>query len=194
MKGYFTKDELEETLKSELNINNKIFIRNLVNIILTYSYVLNISAKDIGHKFLRVKKDLENNEEKYILVSGNFRKFRTDILRSFMEIFESRKEDNIFIKYVSKESRFLEVATLIQALELGSFEVTGGNTPKIFFRVNDPTKLEYLSKNNTYTNSILSNIEKIGKKADIILEEFFSSDMNNVERWNYIENYFLGRI
>lgn len=194
IKGYFTKDELEERLKYELKINNKTFIRKLTNIILTYSYVVNISSKDIGYKFLRVKKDLENNEEKYILVSGNFRKFRTAILRSFTEMFESKKENNVFIKYISKESRFLEVTTLIQALELGSFEVTGGNTPKIFFRVNDPTKLEYLSKNNTYTNSILSNIEKIGKKADRILEEFFSNDMNDIERWNYIENYFLGRI
>lgn len=109
-------------------------------------------------------------------------------------MFDRKKEDSTFIKYISNDSKFLEVATLLQALELGSFEVTGGNTPKIFFRINDPSKLEYLSKIPKYSNSVLSNIEKVGKNADKIIEEFFSTSMSNIERWNYIEDYFLGRI
>ena len=194
IKGYFTKEQLEDSLKIILESNNKAFIRKLTNIILTYSFIASPTYQKADDKFLRIKKDLERNEDKYILVQGNFSKFKSSIIRSFLEMFDRKKEDSTFIKYISNDSKFLEVATLLQALELGSFEVTGGNTPKIFFRINDPSKLEYLSKIPKYSNSVLSNIEKVGKNADKIIEEFFSTSMSNIERWNYIEDYFLGRI
>lgn len=109
-------------------------------------------------------------------------------------MFDKDKDDKEFIKYLSKDSKYLEVANLIQALELGTFEVIGGSTPKIFIRINEPAKLESLVKSNKYSNSVLSSIEKSGKKADKILEDFFTRELTNTERWDFIEMYFLGRI
>lgn len=194
MTGYFTKEELEEKLAEILMSNNKIFIKKLTNIILTYSFKASGNTYvDNGDKFLRVKKDLETTEEKFILVRGNFSKYKSKIIRGFCDMFDRNGEENTFIRYIVKDSKIVEVATLLQTLELGSFEVSGGNTPKIFIRLNDPAKLEYLSKSKQYSNSILSNIEKVGKKSDKILEEFFTRQMTDEERWDYIENYFLGR-
>lgn len=193
MNGYFTKEELEEKLAEVLMSNNKIFIKKLTNIILTYSFKANPSYVDTGDKFLRVKKDLETTEEKFVLVKGNFSKYKSNIIRGFNDMFDREGEETTFIRYIVKDSRNVEVATLLQTLELGSFEISGGNTPKIFVRLNDPSKLEYLSKSKQYSNNILSNIEKVGKKSDKILEEFFTTKMSDEERWDYIENYFLGR-
>ena len=33
-----------------------------------------------------------------------------------------------------------------------------------------------------------------GQRADRILEDFFTTTMTDTERWDYIENYFLGKI
>lgn len=33
-----------------------------------------------------------------------------------------------------------------------------------------------------------------GQRADKILEDFFTTTMTDTERWDYIENYFLGKI
>lgn len=33
-----------------------------------------------------------------------------------------------------------------------------------------------------------------GQRADKILEDFFTITMTDTERWDYIENYFLGKI
>lgn len=192
IKGYFSKEELEEELKINLKYRNKNFIRRITNIILTYSFIASPMHQVTTNKFLRMKRDIEKNEDKYILVNGNFLRFKSSIIRNFIEMFDTEK--TLFIKYLSKESKFLDVATLIQTLQLGIFEVTGGNTPKIFLRINDPSKLEYLANDNNYSNSVLSNIERRGKNADKILEEFFSLNMSNVERWDYIEKYFLGKL
>lgn len=194
-KGYFTKDELEEDLTKMLAGKSKLFIRKLTNILLTYTFIgTAYGGRENEGKFLRVIKDLEQNEDRYTLVRGNFSKFRSNIFRNFTEMFDKDKDDKEFIKYLSKDSKYLEVANLIQALELGTFEVIGGSTPKIFIRINEPAKLESLVKSNKYSNSVLSSIEKSGKKADKILEDFFTRELTNTERWDFIEMYFLGRI
>ena len=33
-----------------------------------------------------------------------------------------------------------------------------------------------------------------GQRADKILEDFFNTIMTDTERWDYIENYFIGKI
>ena len=194
-KGYFTKSELEEELGRLLVGKSNLFIRKLTNIILTYTFIgTAFGGKDNGEKFLRIVKDLEQEEDRYTLVRGNFSKFRSSIIRNFTEMFDKDGSEKEFIKYLSKDSKYLEVANLIQALELGTFEVTGGNTPKIFIRINEPAKLEALVKGNKYSNSFLSSIEKAGKKADSVLEDFFTKKRSNEERWDFIERYFLGKI
>jgi ATP-dependent DNA helicase RecQ len=162
---------------------------------LTYTFIgTAFGGKDNGEKFLRIVKDLEQEEDRYTLVRGNFSKFKSSIIRNFVEMFDKDGAEKEFIKYLSKDSKYLEVANLIQALELGTFEVTGGNTPKVFIRINEPAKLEALVKGNKYSNSFLSSIEKAGKKADSVLEDFFTNKRSNEERWDFIERYFLGKI
>lgn len=194
-KGCFTKSELEEELGKLLVGKSNLFIRKLTNIVLTYTFIgTAFGGKDNGEKFLRIVKDLEQEEDRYTLVRGNFSKFKSSIIRNFVEMFDKDGAEKEFIKYLSKDSKYLEVANLIQALELGTFEVTGGNTPKVFIRINEPAKLEALVKGNKYSNSFLSSIEKAGKKADSVLEDFFTNKRSNEERWDFIERYFLGKI
>ena len=182
-KGFFTKEDLENNLKNFLKINNKIFIKKLSNLILTYvsnvTYFFNNTNND---KFLIEKKDPEKNEEKYKLNLGKYFKFRSKIISKFTEMFDIDSNDRIFIKYLSRDSQYLEVATLIQSLNLGTYEVTGGSASKIFIRLNDPLKIEYISKNNYYSNTILKDIEKRGQRADKILEDFFTTTMTDTER------------
>ena len=190
----FTKEELENNLKSTFNINDKLFIRKINNFILTYTSLVSPNYDAKNDNFLIIKKDFKNGEDKYILYSTKFNKFKSKIISKYSEMFDINEKNKVFFKYLSKESQYLEVATLIQSLDLGTYEVTGGSASKIFIRLNDPLKIEYIAKNGNYSNKILRNIEKKGQKADQILETFFTTEMNNSERWDYIEDYFLGKI
>ena len=190
----FTKEELENNLKSTFNMNNKLFIRKINNFILTYTSLVTPNYDPKNDNFLIIKKDFTNGEDKYTLYPTRFNKFKSKIISKYSEMFIINEQNRIFLKYLSKESPYLEVATLIQSLDLGTYEVTGGNASKIFIRLNDPLKIEYIAKNTNYSNKILRSIDKKGQKADQILETFFTTDMTDSERWDYIEDYFLGKI
>lgn len=193
LKGFFTKEELEKALSFYFIDNTNIYIKKLCNFLLSScSYVANQNMSLNGDKFFKIKKDMEKNEEKYSVIYSNFLKYKSNIIRDFYEFFNSN--DLICVKYISKESRYTILSTIIQIFEFGSYEITGGGNSKIFIRINDPIKLITLSCNDKYQNKILSDIEKTGRKADLILESFFTTDMDSKQRWNYIEDYFLGRL
>lgn len=195
LNGYFDKIEFEEAIIKKIANKDKIFIKKIVNSILTsYSFIPDpIGNSRNNKKFLRQKKDIEKQKETYIFVKSNFLQFKAEALKSFNQMFtDVRKEE--FLKYLNKDSKYLEIATILQTLEMATYEVSGGERSKIFIRINDPVKLENIAKNDFYKNEILTNIEKRGKRSEEILEEFFSGDFDNDERWNYIEDYFLGKI
>ncbi|WP_426711171.1 DEAD/DEAH box helicase [Cetobacterium sp. SF1] len=194
IKGYFTKDTLELFLHENLKDKSKLFIKKICNIILTlYSFAPDpLNNKNSSDKFLRVRKNQEKNEETYILIAGNYSKFKSNIIRDFYEMFN--EENTKFSRYLCKNSKYMRMASLLQTFELGVYEVNGGESSKIFIRINDPIKLQIISNSSNYKNSIISRIFQVGTKSDEILENFFSHKRSNEEYWDYIENFFLGRL
>ena len=84
------------------------------------------------------------------------------------------------------------MASLLQIVNMASYEIIGGQNLQIFLRINDPSKLLQISKNNNYRNNILSDIENRHNRAISIIDGFMSNDFSNTERWEIIEQYFLG--
>ena len=80
---------------------------------------------------------------------------------------------------------------LLELLELARYEIKGGEKAEIFIRINDPSKLIFLSQTK-YTNNVLQNIRYSHKKNQDIINSFFLTNMTNEERWTLIEEYFLG--
>ena len=91
-----------------------------------------------------------------------------------------------------KYSEFQLVASILEMFNLATYELTGGKNPQIFVRINDPLKLKRLSDSPTYRNSLLSDIENRHKRAVKIVNSFMTHDKTDKERWDIIENYFLG--
>ena len=46
--------------------------------------------------------------------------------------------------------------------------------------------------NNEYSNTIIKDIQVRHESSMNIMEHFFLNDLNTKERWEFIENYFLG--
>jgi hypothetical protein len=85
-----------------------------------------------------------------------------------------------------------QVAQLIESFGLGSYELIGGSRPLVFIRINDPNKVKYLTTHD-YQNQIVKDIKQRHKNSMEIMEKFFMSDFDTKERWDFIENYFLGK-
>ena len=63
---------------------------------------------------------------------------------------------------------------------------------QIFIRINDPYKLGRAALDPRYSNQVIAEVERKHDRSSMQMEKFFRAEMTDVERWNYIENYFLG--
>ena len=81
---------------------------------------------------------------------------------------------------------------LLELLGLATYEIRGGEKAEVFIRINDPEKLERLATTGRYTNSVLQNIKERHRNNEKLLSAFFAADMSDDDRWELIEQYFLG--
>ena len=75
--------------------------------------------------------------------------------------------------------------------DIGTYSVTGGENPKIFVRINDPFRLRHVT-NNHYQNILLVDVRNRHLSGVALMQDFFSTTMTSDERWDFIEDYFLG--
>ena len=90
-------------------------------------------------------------------------------------------------------NKYLEISYILEAFKIGNYELKGGNSPEIFIKINDINKLRILSKNSKYENKTLSKITKSNERSLEIMNYFFTTELDNKQRWNFIEDYFLGK-
>lgn len=139
-------------------------------------------------------------------MGGNILRFDT-----VLGIYESRNRNSInniireisnfnfgqqFEKYVQKSdthtAKYFLIGSLMEILELGTFEVTGGDHPMIAIRINNPRKIDKDANDPNYTNELHEKTLRKHKISSELFEHFFTSDFSNETRWNFIEDYFLG--
>jgi ATP-dependent DNA helicase RecQ len=96
---------------------------------------------------------------------------------------------------ISKDGERPKILKLLSVLELfglATYEIYGGKNIEIFIRINDPVKLKRLSLGK-YHNVLLSKIEEKRDVSQKTMQKFMSHDFTDEERWDIVEQYFLGR-
>ncbi len=138
----------------------------------------------------------DNGERLYKTVMGGFNRGLAWAKRKLNAMFENTWQVE-FDKFISPtgdgQGYILRMACLVEAFGLGSYQVEGGRLSQIFVRINDPYKLRRAALDPRYSNSIITDIEKRHDRSGAQMEEFFTGELTDEERWSYIESYFLGR-
>ena len=105
-------------------------------------------------------------------------------------------EGNSFFRFyplvTNKQIEIMPLLRLLELLGLATYEIRGGEKAEVFIRINDPEKLERLATTGRYTNSVLQNIKERHRNNEKLLSAFFAADMSDDDRWELIEQYFLG--
>ncbi|MDN0069018.1 DEAD/DEAH box helicase [Collinsella ihumii] len=128
----------------------------------------------------------------YQVSSKNVFSFHNEALRTFRLL--NPRHSRICVCYLDPKalgSRY-DLVELLQALELATYEARGGDNPEIFVRINDPIKLKTLSTDSRYSNSVLKEQNERHDYAERVITRFFMTPMSTEERWDLIEEYFLG--
>lgn len=193
--GYFSRREFERAARKRFD--DDILVRRVTNLVANlytapseYTQNRGLSRLDI---FLQTKRT-DSGEEVFRVVTSAYVKVRYYAVRKLNAMFVGDKQ--IFTKYLaadSKESEFcIKMAYLLESLLLGTYELIGGRLPQVFIRINDPYKIRLLSESREYTNDVLTDINSRHKDAIETMSHFFTSKMDDNQRWDFIENYFLG--
>ena len=190
--GFFKQDEFQKKINNIVNDNDK--AEKLSRFILSsYSGRLTQPGVIEGNAFLQQRKKIDGYE---------YRVYNTHYLASFTALMTrlnnlfGNTDNSIVERYVTnKESNainYVRLGYFIEMLELGTFEIKGGENSMVFIRINDPNRIERDSNNSYYTNSLLSKTLERHYLSNQIFDHFFLRSFTNSERWNFIEDFFLG--
>lgn len=104
--------------------------------------------------------------------------------------------DSTFFRFYpltpNKQIEIMPLLRFMELLGLATYEIRGGEKAEVFIRINDPEKIERLATSGRYTNGVLQNIQEHHRNNENLLTAFFTANMSDEERWEVIEQYFLG--
>jgi ATP-dependent DNA helicase RecQ len=190
--GYFKQDDFQKEINNYLyDVRKAEKISKFV--LSSYSGRLIQPGVIEPHAFLQQRRSIDGFQ---------YRVFNTQYLASFSAILNrlthlfGKTESNTVERFVTnKESNaisYVRLGYFLEILELGTFEIKGGENPMIFLRINDPNRIERDFKSSGYRNSLLSKTLERHSLSNQIFDHFFLRSFLNTERWDFIEDFFLG--
>lgn len=184
-KKYFSLDELIKVIAPKYGNTKARIIANSI-----------LHLADSNGSCIKYRTFNDYSSTQYTLSNGTFKELlnRTIAKSTVMRILDSNDSKSIS-KFISIKSDGREEVALkmLSIFDYVNYEVVGGEQPEIFIRLNDPEKIRRIVFNEmNYSNSYVTKAREKHEREVKILRNFFSKNLNDVQRWEYIENYFLG--
>ena len=133
----------------------------------------------------------------HTLSNGNFKELmrrpiiRSKIMQNIARIPDAASYEG-FVSLTSDDISNMALK-LLSIFDYITYEVAGGEEPEIFIRLNDPNKVQSIVLGNTvYSNNYVTKAKQKHDRDVAILMRFLNDLKGDEERWNYIEDYFLG--
>lgn len=128
----------------------------------------------------------------YKVIDYGFIKAKESIRKKFRNRFRSSSTVFAYITTNNQKNRDrILLAYVLEALKLGVYELQGGEKPQLFIRINDPAKV--FRELSSYNNVLVDDIEFRHHNSMRLMERFFMTEMTSKQRWDFIEDYFLGK-
>lgn len=192
IKGYFKQTEFQEKLNEVLKDGEK--SEKLSKFILSsYSGRLIQPGFIEPNAFLQQRRNIDGFE--YRVFNTQYLASFTSLLNRLNNLFQNT-DYSIVDRFVTNKEinaiNYVRLGYFLEMLELGTFEIKGGENPMVFIRINDPYRIEQDSNNSKYSNSLLTKTLERHSLSNQIFDHFFLRSFSNSERWNFIEDFFLG--
>lgn len=171
-----------ETMRAQLPHNYK---REDKEMFMQSFKLLFVSQNRIGddEAYCQIK-----NDEAFQLMAGGYEAVQSSYLTYYDRYVVN--ERNTY--YCGIGDPIVRVSELLNSLGLADYQRIGGEMPSIFVRINNPNYLGDIVKFNNYENAILQKIYEKYEYSEKVFTYFFRTNMTTSERWDFIENYFLG--
>ena len=98
-------------------------------------------------------------------------------------------------KASTKLKEISTVLGLLEAMDVLEFEISGGDNNQIYIYVNQELALLNIIRNPMgYHNKLLEEVQKRHKISVAMMKYMFENPFSSDERWDMIEDYFLGKM
>lgn len=188
---FFSAAELEQGLRQRLDAPTASKVSRFI--LSLYSSILDGLTGKLADSASFLAGRGSGSERQYRFVSNNFRAEFSKLRKELSNLFKSERQITRYRTMNDTGAQTLfRLGQWLDVLKLGSIAASGGEHPMIFIRVNDPSKLERDIRNDFYKNALL---EKTRMKHDVsnqIFDHFFQKNLSDAERWDFIEDFFLG--
>jgi RecQ family ATP-dependent DNA helicase len=189
--GFFNETDFISSLDSK--INNENTSRKLGKFILaTYSGRLIKPGVIEDNAFLQRRKAASDYE--YRVFSNRYLSDFAALSKTLIRLFKDN-DSNTAVRFITNKEtssiKYARLGYLLELIELGSFEIKGGENPMVFIRINDPSKIER-DINSYYQNTLLKKTLDRHYLSNEIFDHFFLKSFEHAERWDFIEDFFLG--
>lgn len=126
--------------------------------------------------------------ESFQLISSGYQ----NVSNLYVSSFEKYITDEVLCNYCDSKDNLVKLCEFLDSLGVASYQRVGGDQPAIFIRINNPSYLNMLVHSNSYTNDILEKIHQKYHYSERVFTYFFTTPMTDSQRWDFIEEYFLG--
>jgi ATP-dependent DNA helicase RecQ len=144
---------------------------------------------------------INKKTEKYSLTNSTYKR-RFAVLKSVMKksFYTCLDEDQkLFIENNSLEQKgkmtknpLLILVQIMELIDLTKYEIKAGDRPQYFIRINSATALNKVS-DDSYQSKTVNNVRLRHDNSIKIMSYFFTKLNNDKDRWDLVEDYFLGK-
>lgn len=182
---YFTLEDFAKAISPRYGITKARIIANSI-----------FHLADPGERCVKYRAYNENAASAYTLSNGTFKELlnRTVTYSQFVRNLDDNKNTSI-VKFMPllPEGKDTVALKLLSIFDYATYEVMGGEEPEIFIRLNDPEKIRRIVFGEIkYSNSYITKAKQKHEREVKILRKFFTESLSDMQRWDYVERYFLG--
>lgn len=190
---HFSVEQIAEMYIAKDKQINKTFAKNIVepilNLINAYS-----ASKSYRDKFC----DYNSKTGKYHIKSSIYDRKIVEIdnaIENYIKGYENMEKRNSLVDSKNNTMRNNPLIIAVQIMELfdlATYNFEAGNKPEFFVRVNSEETIRKVVNNPNYHSDTLKNISELHYSSVNYMKYFFEKLDTDEDRWQFIEDYFLG--
>ena len=188
---YFNLDVFQKELAEGLKDKKK--AEKIAKFVLSTYSGYSFEKKAESQAFLQIRRIW--GKEDYCVYNTRYMENFAYLLKRFAYLFENI-DSNVINKYVTNNDltmvSYTRLGYFLELLDIGTYEMKGGENPVVFVRLNDPERIKRDAFNAGYKNLLLQKTLQKFEVSNQIFDYFFCRKFSNEERWCFIEDFFLG--
>ena len=182
---YFTIDDFSKLLSERYGMAKARIISNAL-----------FDLVDPNGTCVKHRTNESTGRTQYSLANGNFKEYmrksitKSKVISNFSGVQGANYSSYMGLANDEWSSLSLKLLSVFGYI---TYEIVGGEEPEIFIRLNDPNKVRGIVMGSIYySNDYVTKARQKHNRDVEILSRFFTELNTDEERWEYIENYFLG--